>query len=128
MNQRTTGLVVGLVIFVILTVGLLASTIYFNVEAGNARAKMKDAEDVAFSANKSAKSAKDAFKGLAGFVMGDPDLSPNGEDSVTQVKKALNAEGVTLVTVTPDARVASSARRIVRLEDGRVVEDAVRRP
>ena len=94
MNQRTTGLVVGLVIFVILTVGLLASTIYFNVEAGNAKVKLKDAEDVAFSANKSAKSAKDAFKGLAGFVMGDPDLSPNGEESVTQVKKALNAEGV----------------------------------
>ena len=47
MNQRTTGLVVGLVIFVILTVGLLASTIYFNVEAGNAKAKMKDADDVA---------------------------------------------------------------------------------
>ena len=39
MNQRTTGLVVGLVIFVILTVGLLASTIYFNIEAGDAKAK-----------------------------------------------------------------------------------------
>ena len=48
--------------------------------------------------------------------------------SVIRLLEALNAEGVTLVTVTHDARVASSARRIVRLEDGRVVEDAVRRP
>jgi putative ABC transport system ATP-binding protein len=47
---------------------------------------------------------------------------------VIRLLEALNAEGVTLVTVTHDARVASSARRVVRLEDGRVVEDAVRRP
>jgi len=94
MNQRTTGLVVGLVIFVILTVGLLASTIYFNVEAGDAKAKAKDATEAAMSAKKGESSAKGAFKALAGFVIGDPDLSANGEEAVTQVKKALNAEGV----------------------------------
>ena len=94
MNQRTTGLVVGLVIFVILTVGLLASTIYFNIEAGDAKAKAKDANDVAASAKKGENSARDAFQKLAGFVTGDPNLSPNGEEAVTQVKKALDAEGV----------------------------------
>ena len=55
-------------------------------------------------------------------------LDTNTGASVIRLLEALNAEGVTLVTVTHDARVASSARRIVRLEDGRVVEDAVRRP
>ena len=94
MNQRTTGLVVGLVIFVILTVGLLGSTITFIGVAGNAEAKAKDATDAAMSAKKSESSAKGAFKALAGFVIGDPDLSANGEEAVTQVKKALNAEGV----------------------------------
>ena len=94
MNQRTTGLVVGLVIFVILTVGLLASTIYFNIEAGDAKASAKDAKDEAASAQKGANSARDAFQKLAGFVTGDPNLSPNGEEAVTQVKKALDAEGV----------------------------------
>ena len=55
-------------------------------------------------------------------------LDTNTGASVIRLLEALNAEGVTLVTVTHDARVASSARRIVRLEDGRVVEDAVRQP
>ena len=55
-------------------------------------------------------------------------LDTNTGASVIRLLEALNAEGVTLVTVTHDARVASSARRIVRLEDGRVVEDAMRRP
>jgi hypothetical protein len=94
MNQRTTGLVVGLVIFVILTVGLLASTVVFITEAGDAKAKAKDATEAAMSAKKGESSAKGAFKALAGFVIGDPDLSANGEEAVTQVKKALNAEGV----------------------------------
>ena len=94
MNQRTTGLVVGLVIFVILTIGLLGSTVLFKVQAGEANAKAKDATDAAMSAKKSESSAKGAFKALAGFVIGDPDLSANGEEAVTQVKKALNAEGV----------------------------------
>jgi len=94
MNQRTTGLVVGLVIFVILTVGLLASTVVFITKAGEAEVKAKDATEAAMSAKKGESSAKGAFKALAGFVIGDPDLSANGEEAVTQVKKALNAEGV----------------------------------
>jgi len=45
---------------------------------------------------------------------------------IIRLLEALNAEGVTLLTVTHDARVAASARRTVRLEDGRIVEDTAR--
>jgi putative ABC transport system ATP-binding protein len=39
----------------------------------------------------------------------------------------LNAEGNTIVVVTHDPSVASRCRRIIRLHDGRVVEDSARR-
>jgi predicted ABC-type transport system involved in lysophospholipase L1 biosynthesis ATPase subunit len=37
----------------------------------------------------------------------------------------LNAEGMTLIIVTHDPAVAAHARRVVRLHDGRIVEDRV---
>lgn len=75
MQQRTTGLVVGLVSFVILTVALLASTIYFFVEAQ--RAGEKSANSVV---EKDAEVSKrhrveDAYGSLIGFVTGDPKQS-----------------------------------------------------
>jgi hypothetical protein len=45
MNQRTTGLVVGLVSFVILTVALTATTIYFFVGMQKEAEKAKNASD-----------------------------------------------------------------------------------
>jgi len=58
MNQRTTGLVVGLVIFVILTVGLLASTIYFNIEMNDAKVKAKESSDTARAAQGASRRAR----------------------------------------------------------------------
>lgn len=44
---------------------------------------------------------------------------------ILEVFQALNAErGVTVVIVTHDPRVAASARRVIRLGDGQVVEDS----
>jgi putative ABC transport system ATP-binding protein len=54
---------------------------------------------------------------------------PTGNlDSVTgkeilSLFRSLNAEGKTIVLVTHDANVASNARRIIRISDGRVVSD-----
>lgn len=92
MNQRTTGLVVGLVIFVILTVGLLAAAIYFNIEMNDAKARAKDASDAQSIAQGKERKARDAYGQLAGFVMGDPNATP--ESDLGEMKKALGAEGV----------------------------------
>ena len=35
----------------------------------------------------------------------------------------LNAEGRTIILITHDNSIASAARRIVRIQDGRIVED-----
>ena len=91
MNQRTTGLVVGLVIFVILTVGLLASTIYFNIEMNDAKQTAKNAQSSASDAQGKERKLSDAFGKLAAFVTGDPNASP--ETDLDQTKKALGAEG-----------------------------------
>jgi ABC-type lipoprotein export system ATPase subunit len=37
--------------------------------------------------------------------------------------RALNAEGYTVVIITHETRVSEAARRIVRIEDGRIVDD-----
>jgi len=101
MNQRTTGLVVGLVTFVILTVGLLASTIYFAIEAGGAQEKRKNAEEAATAAQRRASQVDGAYKQLAGFLTGEGDATP-GEDALANMKKALGAEGVANLKVELD--------------------------
>ncbi len=93
MNQRTTGLVVGLVTFVILTVGLLASTIYFHLEAQSALGAKKQAEDARSAAASASGKADAAYKQLANFVVGDADVTP-GEDALANIKKSLAAEDV----------------------------------
>lgn len=45
-------------------------------------------------------------------------------DAILDVFEQLNAGGVGVVIVTHDERIASRCRRVVRLLDGRVVEDA----
>ena len=102
MNQRTTGLVVGLVTFVILTVGLLATTIIFIQSEGAAKDKLKRAEDELSAARKSASKADSAYKALAGFVIGDQDMTP-GEDALASIKKALSAEDVANLKTELDA-------------------------
>jgi FtsZ-binding cell division protein ZapB len=102
MNQRTTGLVVGLVTFVILTVGLLASTIYFHLEAQSALGSKKQADDARAAAQSASTKAESAYKQLAGFVMGDAEMTP-GEDALANIKKALAAEDVANLKVEFDS-------------------------
>lgn len=97
MNQRTTGLVVGLVIFVILTVGLLASTIYFNIEMNDAKVKSKESGDTAKAAIAKEGKLKTAYSSLTSFVTGDP--SQSADSPVEDIKKALGAEGVTSLKI-----------------------------
>jgi ABC-type lipoprotein export system ATPase subunit len=44
---------------------------------------------------------------------------------ILEILRGLNETGVTLMVVTHDERVASMARRVIRLSDGRVVADEV---
>jgi hypothetical protein len=93
MNQRSTGLVVGLVIFVILTVGLLASTIYFQIEASRAvRNEASKASDLRGSEQR-AKQARDAAEKLARLLTGDSGAATATDDDVANLRKALGAEG-----------------------------------
>ena len=97
MNQRTTGLVVGLVIFVILTVGLLASTIYFNIEMNDAKVKAKESGDTARAAQAKEGKIKTAYGSLTSFVTGDP--SQSADSPVEDIKKSLGAENVTSLKI-----------------------------
>ena len=78
MQQRTTGLVVGLVSFVILSVALLATTIYFFVQMQSADERSKNKEDEARLANSKAHQMEDSYGQLVGFVTGDPTARPEG--------------------------------------------------
>jgi putative ABC transport system ATP-binding protein len=49
----------------------------------------------------------------------------SGADVLAAIE-ALNAQGITLVVVTHDTEVANRAKRIIRMRDGKVVEDALR--
>ena len=74
--------------------------------------------------------------GIARALVGRPEVlladEPTGNlDSRTAQEilalfAELNAEGNTIVIVTHDPSVASRCRRIIRLHDGRVVEDSAR--
>jgi putative ABC transport system ATP-binding protein len=44
-------------------------------------------------------------------------------EQIIEAFKALNAEGYTVVIITHENRVSEAARRVVRIEDGRIVDD-----
>jgi len=92
MNQRTTGIVVSLVVFVILTVGLLASTIYFYIEGDKAAQLQRNASAAERSATEREAKTRDAYTDLAIFVMGGSGSTP--ESGIADIKKALNADNV----------------------------------
>ncbi|NQU45061.1 hypothetical protein HQ520_17390, partial [bacterium] len=46
---------------------------------------------------------------------------------ILDVLDALNTEGKTIIMVTHDENIAARAHRVVRLIDGRIVENFVRR-
>jgi hypothetical protein len=92
MNQRTTGIVVSLVVFVILTVGLLASTIYFYIEGDKSAQLKQNATAAERSATEREAKTRTAYTALSTFVMGGSGSSP--ESGIEDVKKALNAENV----------------------------------
>ena len=90
MNQRTTGLVAGLVTFAILTVALVATTIYFFVEAGSAMEKKKAADDAAKNRGEALTRMEGNYRALVNFMTGDAEAAA-GEDTLANVKKALAA-------------------------------------
>lgn len=44
-------------------------------------------------------------------------------EQIIQTFKDLNAEGYTVVIITHETRVSSAANRVIRIEDGRIVDD-----
>ena len=63
---------------------------------------------------------------LADEPTGNLDSQSSAE--VLEVFTSLNAEGRTIVIITHEAEIADRARRIIRLRDGRIVEDVRSRP
>jgi macrolide transport system ATP-binding/permease protein len=55
-------------------------------------------------------------------------LDSHSGEEVLALLTELNAEGHTVILITHDADVAAHARRIVRFQDGRIVEDEARVP
>jgi len=49
--------------------------------------------------------------------------SSRGADVVSELKR-LNAEGITLIIITHDANLASQAKRIIEIKDGKIFEKA----
>jgi putative ABC transport system ATP-binding protein len=70
---------------------------------------------------------------IARALVGEPDLlladEPTGNldsrtgEEIMDVLDALNARGVTVVLVTHDEAKARRARRVIRIQDGRIVEE-----
>lgn len=108
MQQRTTGLVVGLVSFVIATVALLATTIYFYVEAQRANESAKNARDETKLAKDKERKTEDAYGQLVGFVTGDPNARPDG--GLDTIKKAVGAEKAANLKVELDSLRSSISR------------------
>lgn len=48
-------------------------------------------------------------------------LDKKSEEEVMEILKKLNQEGVTLILVTHDPKIAQQAKRTLRLEDGEMV-------
>ncbi|HEY0970696.1 MAG TPA: ABC transporter ATP-binding protein [Gemmatimonadales bacterium] len=63
---------------------------------------------------------------LADEPTGELDARTGAE--VIALFERLNAEGVTIVVVTHDQELASAARRVVRMRDGQIEDDAVGQP
>ncbi|HLP03586.1 MAG TPA: ABC transporter ATP-binding protein [Opitutaceae bacterium] len=53
-------------------------------------------------------------------------LDPGSADDILDLFEALNRDGRTIVLVTHDQRVAARARRVIRIDAGRVASDEVR--
>ena len=55
-------------------------------------------------------------------------LDRHSGDEVLKILEELNAEGRTVILVTHDAAVATRARRVIEISDGRIVVDRTNRP
>lgn len=52
-------------------------------------------------------------------------LDSKTSHEILQMFKQLNAEGITIILVTHDPKVAAAAKRTIRLADGQIVEDVI---
>ena len=52
-------------------------------------------------------------------------LDPRAGEEVLGILKALNAQGHTVILITHDPGIAASAGRMVRIQDGRILEDSL---
>jgi putative ABC transport system ATP-binding protein len=43
---------------------------------------------------------------------------------ILEILETINRQGITLLLITHDPRIASSMRRVVQLHDGRIISDA----
>ena len=50
--------------------------------------------------------------------------SKTGRDILDFIKK-LNSEGTTIILITHDNSIAAEAKRLVRIQDGKIIEDSV---
>ncbi|MBL9140735.1 MAG: hypothetical protein JNK53_02610 [Phycisphaerae bacterium] len=86
--------------FVIATVALLATTIYFYVENQRAEEVAKNARDGEKLAKDKERKTEDAYGQLVGFVTGDPSARPEGGLDV--IKKSLSADNVSNLKIELD--------------------------
>ena len=47
---------------------------------------------------------------------------------IMELFQQLNREGLTLIIVTHEAEIASWCQRMIRMQDGRIIEDQTREP
>lgn len=52
-------------------------------------------------------------------------LDSNSTKEIMEILKGLHAEGRTVILITHDNDIAARAKRIIRIMDGRIVDDIV---
>ena len=60
---------------------------------------------------------------LADEPTGNLDSGSTGE--IMEILKGLHAEGRTVILITHDNDIAARARRIIRIRDGKIVDDII---
>ena len=56
-------------------------------------------------------------------LLADQDLSDHSNPAVLEILRSLYREGTTILLITHDDGIAATARRVVRLSDGKIIAD-----